>query len=278
MLKPVGEFNEARVVVCGNHVEHWLNGVKVLEATMHDDEWNQRVQASKFGKMPKFGTMSKGHIALQDHGNNVWYRNVKIREIPAEDRARYQAPIALFNGENLEGWTFHLEDGGKMADVWRVEDGILICKGNPIGYLRTEDDYESFILKLQWRFDPVTRKAGNSGVLFRMTGEDKVWPRSIEAQLMSGRAGDFWNIGDVPMNTAPERTRGRNTKHRFANENPVGEWNRYEIIVDGGDVTLMVNGQVLNHAWDCEVIPGKICLQSEGAEIHFRDIRINSLK
>ena len=92
------------------------------------------------------------------------------------------------------------------------------------------------------------------------------------AQLQSGRAGDFWNIGDFPMKTAPDRTKGRNTRHLRANENPVGQWNRYEIIADGDHVVLMVNGQVLNEARDCLETPGKICLQSEGAEIHFRNI------
>jgi hypothetical protein len=92
-------------------------------------------------------------------------------------------------------------------DAWRVEDGILICRGQPVGYLRTTGDFTNPVLKLEWRFDPVTKKAGNSGVLLRMIGGDQVWPRSVEAQLHSGNAGDFWNIGEFPLQTDPARTR-----------------------------------------------------------------------
>ena len=80
-LKPVGEYNLARIVVEGDHVEHWLNGVKVVDVTMHGEDWKERVKNSKFGEMPRFGTVKSGHIALQDHGNDVWYRNIRLRVI-----------------------------------------------------------------------------------------------------------------------------------------------------------------------------------------------------
>jgi hypothetical protein len=268
-LKPVGEFNEARIVIYRNRVEHWLNGKRVVAYDLDGEEFKAKVKASKFSAMPAYGTRDRGHIALQDHGDDVWYRNIRIREFRPENEGR------LFNGKNLEGWTFHLNEGGKMEDVWSATpDAVLVCKGNPIGYIRTTSDWTNFLLKLDWRFDPVTKKEGNSGVLFRMTGPDKVWPRSIEAQLHSKQAGDFWNIGDFNMKVDPARTRGRNTKALGVNENPVGDWNAYEIDVCGPDVELRVNGMVLNRAWEAEEVPGKICLQSEGAEIHFRNIRI----
>jgi len=111
-----------------------------------------------------------------------------------------------------------------------------------------------------------------------MTGEDKVWPKSVEAQLHSGNAGDFWNIGDFAMTTDPARTKGRNTKKTHAAERPIGEWNEYEIIVNGPTITLFVNGEQVNEATGVEVVPGHICLQSEGAEIHFKNIRLTPLK
>ena len=80
------------------------------------------------------------------------------------------------------------------------------------------------------------------------------------------------------MTVDPDRTRGRNTRRTHTNERPIGEWNDYEIIVDGPRVTLIVNDEVLNEATDVEVIPGKICLQSEGAEIQFRNIRLAEIK
>lgn len=184
----------------------------------------------------------------------------------------------LFNGRNLDGWTYHLrEPDAKPETVWSVVDGSLICQGQPIGYLRTEADYTNYVLKLQWKFDPA-KGAGNSGVLLRMVGEDKVWPKSIEAQLQSENAGDFWNIDKFQMAVDVDRTEGRRTKKlQPTNEKPLGEWNEYEITVDHGTVTLRVNGQVQNVATNCAEVPGKICLQSEGAMIIFRDIKLKSL-
>jgi hypothetical protein len=90
----------------------------------------------------------------------------------------------------------------------------------------------AIMLTLEWRFPA---KPGNGGVLLRMVGEDKVWPKSIEAQLQHENAGDFWNIDEFQMKAAPERTKGRNTKKEHPhNEKPLGEWNKYEITVDGG--------------------------------------------
>ncbi|MBU0640306.1 MAG: DUF1080 domain-containing protein [Planctomycetes bacterium] len=77
--RPVGFFNEARMLVNGDHVEFWLNGVKTAEYEQYSDEWEKRVAASKFAQMPKYGRLKTGRIALQDHGDRVWFRNIKIR-------------------------------------------------------------------------------------------------------------------------------------------------------------------------------------------------------
>jgi hypothetical protein len=168
-----------------------------------------------------------------------------------------------------------LQNDGAMKDTWSVNDGVVVCKGNPAGYIRTQKTYRDFRLSLQWRWSPETKVAGNSGVLLRVTGEDRVWPRSIEAQLQAGSAGDFWNIGDVPMHTDPRRLKGRNTKKWAGTEAPLGEWNEYEILCLAGDVELRVNGELVNRAYDAEWIPGHIALQSEGAEIHFRHVVVH---
>lgn len=188
-------------------------------------------------------------------------------------------PIELFDGKTLDGWTFFLTDkNAKMSDVWSIHDGVLRCKGQPIGYLRTVKDYANFVLDVDWRFDP-KESPGNSGVLLRMQAPDKVWPKSIEAQLESRNAGDIWNIDDVSMVVDTTRTEGRHTeKAQMCNEKPIGEWNHYHITLDGGELTLEVNGVVQNRASWCDETPGKICLQSEGAVIEFKKVTLTPIE
>jgi len=81
-VHPGGEWNTARLIVNGNHVEHWLNGVKLLEYELGSRDWDSKVAGSKFKPHPRFGKNSQGHIGLQDHGNVVAYRNIKIRVLP----------------------------------------------------------------------------------------------------------------------------------------------------------------------------------------------------
>lgn len=81
VTKPVGQWNTAKVVADGNRVEHWLNGVKLLEYELGSDDWNRRVATSKFKDMPKFAKAMKGHICLQDHSDRIEFRNIKIRPL-----------------------------------------------------------------------------------------------------------------------------------------------------------------------------------------------------
>ena len=80
--KPAGEWNTARLLVNGNHVEHWLNGTKLLEYELGSDEWKQRVAGSKFRTMPLYGKAPEGYIGLQDHGDRVEFRNIRIKVLP----------------------------------------------------------------------------------------------------------------------------------------------------------------------------------------------------
>ena len=79
VVRPAGEWNEARIVKRGDHVEHWLNGEKIVEYELGSEEWNEKVAASKFAEWPEYGTARRGHIGLQDHGDPVWFRNIRIR-------------------------------------------------------------------------------------------------------------------------------------------------------------------------------------------------------
>jgi hypothetical protein len=80
-VKPAGEWNQVRIVSKNAKMEFWLNGTKVVDFTMHTPEWKEMVANSKFKTMAGFAESRKGHIALQDHGDAVWFRNIKIREL-----------------------------------------------------------------------------------------------------------------------------------------------------------------------------------------------------
>jgi hypothetical protein len=193
----------------------------------------------------------------------------------------------LFNGRNLDGWQAFLKDPklGKH-DVWRVEDGLLICKGEPMGYLYTEQNYTHFRLLVDWRWAP-GKPPGNSGVLLRVNGPHRPLPRCIEAQLKSGDAGDLYGFHGMKID-GPLARRRAIAAHELAgdligvaklegNEKEPGQWNTYEIVAQGPTVTVWVNGKKLNEAFDCDLVAGPIALQSEGGEIHFRSVQITPL-
>ncbi len=242
-------WNEYTIVARGNHLIHYLNGYPMIEMIDND---------------PK-GRALEGILALQIHAGPpmvVEFKDIRVKHL----KANYGEAVRLFDGENLDGWA---PSSDAQKDAWSVNDGVLSCSGRPAGYLRTKADYTSYVLRLQLRH----LKRGNGGVLLRMVGEDKVWPRSIEAQGASGSIGDILTIDQFPLKAPPERTRGRYTaKAHPSNEKPLGQWNEYELTLDGGDLELKVNELVQNTATDCLETPGKICLQSEGTLMEFRNI------
>ncbi len=186
---------------------------------------------------------------------------------------------------SLDCWLcYHEEPIKAMADVWQIKDGVLTCKGVPNGYLYTKKKYTDFVLKLQWRWVPDT-EPGRGGVLFRMTGEHKVWPKSLEAQINAGGEGDFVGLIGYELSGPAERSSsmqhdvfGKLTfvKKAKALAKPPGQWNDYEIIAKGGTVTLRLNGQQVNQATNCDVVAGPILLTAEGNPIQFRKIELTS--
>ncbi len=202
------------------------------------------------------------------------------------DFKKISKSVALFNGKNLAGWTYYLvEPALKMSDVWSVRDGLLICKGKPMGYLATTQKYTNFKLVVEWRWAP-GKKPSNSGVLLRITGEPGALPKCAEAQLQSGKAGDIYGFHDFQVKGDAARFKtgkgdmiGNLTgvSKIKGNENEPGQWNKYEITLNGGDLTLIINGEKVNEATGLDIVPGAIGLQSEGGEIHFRTVQLTPL-
>jgi hypothetical protein len=185
------------------------------------------------------------------------------------------------------GWrSFHDAPDAKSGDVWTLKaDGVLHCKGKPLGYLISEKDYTNFVLKLEWRW-PQGAEPGRGGVLLRTTGPNRIWPKSLEAQINTGGAGDFWGLDGYRLEGPAERT--KTLEHpqfgklinveKLANlERPAGEWNRYEIHAEGETVTLTINGREVNRATGCDVVAGGIAITAEGDPIEFRNVQLQPL-
>ncbi len=242
------EWNEYEIICRGNHIAMYLNGYPTVEL-IDNDKKNRTME---------------GHVCLQIHSGPpmiVDFKDIKIKKFEAQ----YGPAVRLFNGKDLTGWT--MKDDQK--ETWGVKDGVMTDKGKPFGFIATEKDYTNFVLRLQVKHLVKT----NSGILLRSTQLEGKFPKSIEAQVMSGKMGDIYNFHKFSMKTDPKRTRGAGTRKIHAsNEKPIGQWDAYEITLNKGDLELRVNNLVQNIATECQEIPGKICLQSEGGPLEFRNI------
>lgn len=195
--------------------------------------------------------------------------------------------MVLWNGKDFTGWKLFVPDAAHdVSRTWSIKDGVIKCTGRPAGYMRTEVEYADYLFHVEWRWP---EKGGNSGVLNHMVGPDKVWPKSLECQLASGSAGDFWLIGEGPSYLenietreharGGKRVRGRNIrKLKNSSEKPIDQWNSYDIICKDDWVVVLTNGVLQNVATRCSLKSGKICLQSEGTPIEFRNIYIEPVE
>jgi hypothetical protein len=192
------------------------------------------------------------------------------------------APIELFNGKDLTGWTW-VQRAPKpgattrpatIDEVWSVQDGILHDQGKPTGYIRTSVDYDNYVLTVE----QLHVKKGNGGVLFAMSGPDKVWPHCIEAQGLNGEEGDLRNVAEFKMTMDPSRTEPKRLRRMGPDpEKPVGQWETFKIIVDHGNLSLFINDSLQNVCTNTEDLKGRIGLQAEGGEMEFRKIELTPI-
>jgi hypothetical protein len=198
--------------------------------------------------------------------------------------------ISLFNSENLEGWYTYLEKHGKNNDpdkVFSVHNGVLHISGKEFGYLCTSKSYSDFRLTVEFKWGeakhpPRDTTKRDSGILYHFedNNKDTIWPKSIECQIEEGDCGDFWLVGGTQLSTRNHWENEWGMKHIFRtqdNEKPHGEWNTIEIISDHGMLRHYVNGLLVNEGEYASVRKGKILLQSEGAEVFYRNLELQVL-
>lgn len=178
----------------------------------------------------------------------------------------------LFNGKDFSGWKFVI--GGKEADpgkTFTIQDGVVVVSGSPNGYMVTDKKYKNFVLQFDWRFP---KNAGNSGLLVHIQGlpPKGTWPKCVEVQGMHSDHGRIFAIGGAKGSFTVDKD-GQKKAIK-----PVGpEWNTTEVISKDGELISKVNGVEVSKGKG-ELTEGQLGWQSEGAEVHFKNIRIKELK
>jgi len=201
----------------------------------------------------------------------------------------------LFNGVDFTGWTADepgKDDTPTAPDSFVVRGGVIATQGTFNSHLLTNATYRDYHLELEWRWSATP---GNAGVLVHASDIRALYgqfPKSIEVQLFSGDAGDFWCIQEnieVPnMDARRPRDDGQayggseSDARRILNltddsEKPAGEWNSMVIEARGRGITAWVNGVLVNDGFNCTADHGKIALQAEGAEVEYRNVTIGPL-
>ena len=181
----------------------------------------------------------------------------------------------LFRAESFpDGWMYYCaEKSAKIEDVWQAVKGtdgkadVLICRGKPYGYVRTEKEYGNFELGLEWMYP--TDPNGNSGVLIFTNGKDKIWPDAVQIQLHAPTAGSIFPSGKA---TSENKLMVRDLSK------PPGQWNTCIVTARDGRVSVQINGMPVGEVTGCNPRKGGIALQSEGAEVHFRRLWLRRLQ
>lgn len=201
--------------------------------------------------------------------------------------------VALFNGEDLSGWHTDIpaaDDGSEVEDSFVVQDGVLVSRGTPQGHLITDASHSDYRLEVEYRW---VGEPGNCGILVHASTPRRLYgmfPQSIECQMHSGNAGDFWCIGEDIQVEDMEARRGPRDKwgvdegraRRIQNttddsENAAGEWNSMVIECRGRAIDVWVNGDHVNHGFACTAKEGSIAIQAEGAAAEFRKVELTPL-
>lgn len=166
---------------------------------------------------------------------------------------------------------------GTPASSWRIEGDEIVCTGTPNGFLRSNKSYKNYIFRAEWRFKkegwtpkPSDEGWPNAGFFIHAGPTVDTWPKSLEVQGHFGEAGSLFGVRGGSIKGA---RRGPIVTDRIL----FGDWDRYEITSKNGKVTVMLNGKLVNEGYDANPAQGNVCLQSEGWEVHYRNVEIKEL-
>lgn len=202
-------------------------------------------------------------------------------------------PISLFNGKDLTGWHIDVPDmdSTDVRNPFIVRNNLLVSLGTPNGHLITDASFQDYSLQVEYRF---AGEPGNCGVLVHASTPRalyKMFPKSLEVQLMHENAGDFWciveniTVPDMESRRGPKENWGivEGKERRIINltdgsENPLGEWNTLKVRCATDTISVWVNDTLVNHGYNCTATKGQIAIQAEGAEVEFRKIELTNLE
>ncbi len=213
--------------------------------------------------------------------------------VPASHAASQHPALSLFNGLDLTGWHADVpaaDTTARLPSPFVVRNGLLVSLGEPRGHLLTDSSYRDYRLEVEYRF---AAAPGNAGVLVHASTPRALYamfPRSIEVQMESGNAGDFWCIlediavPDMARRRGPPAewgtTEGKARRIRNLtddSEMPVGQWNSMVIETVGRAIRVWVNGVLVNDGSGATADRGRIALQAEGSEVEFRRLRLTPI-
>lgn len=264
-VNPYGEWNNSVIVFDNGHVEHWLNGEKILEFEAWTDDWFARKNSGKWSNAPEYGLAKKGVICLQDHGYPASFKNIKIKELPRKAGKE----VNLFNGKDLTGWEAY------GTELWYVEDSLLVCESGPdrdYGYLATREYYDDYDLSVDFK----QLQNGNSGVFIRSWVEPKAKVNGWQVEVAppgNDTGGIYESYG-----------RGWLIQIDEEKENILkyGEWNTLRVRVQGDNVQTWLNGEPMVNITDEKIGKGKgrIALQihdGQDIKIQWKNLKLTTL-
>jgi Domain of Unknown Function (DUF1080) len=226
--KPFGEWNSFRIIQIGSRTSVWLNDKMVVNNAIMENYWD------KDRLKPLART---GKVQLQTHGGEIQWRNIYLREIPAEEANAHLAKNAgegfteLFNGKDLTGWT------GATSN-YEVIDGAIQCKSGHGGVLHTEKDYSDFSVRFEFQLPP----GGNNGLAIRYPGKgDTAYDGMCELQILDDSAEKYAKLDARQYHGSAY---GMIASHR-GYVRPAGHWNFQHVTVKGSTIRVELNGSVI---------------------------------